>query len=69
MNGLDWQHRWATYEGKVRVVLDDTSIEYGTATGDHHTEADNPLMKVLLNGEIVWTHPRFVRPIATWETA
>ena len=62
MNDLDWQHRWATYEGEVRVVLDDTSFAYGTATGYHHTEADNPLMKVILNGENVWVHPRFVWP-------
>lgn len=62
MNNLDWRHRWATYEGEVIVVLDDASFAYGKATGDHHTEADSPLMKVILNGESAWVHPKYVWP-------
>jgi len=62
VNDLDWQHKWATYEGEVRIVLDDMSFAYGTATGDHHTESGYPLMQVIINGEAIWIHPRYVWP-------
>jgi hypothetical protein len=67
MTEMDWNYKWATYEGKVRVILDDTSVAFGTATGDHHTEADNPLMKVRLDGANIWVHPRHVRPTGEYE--
>lgn len=64
MNDLDWQHSWAIYEGEVRVILDDTSVAYGTATGDYYAGADNPLMNVRIDGANRWIHPRFVWPKA-----
>ena len=54
----DWNVYWTTYTGRVRVVLDDTSVEYGEATGQA------PGMAVALeSGKEVWTHPRYVSPV------
>lgn len=63
----DWNYKWSTYEGEVRVILDDTSVAFGTATGNHHTEADNPLMNVRLDGANIWIHPRYVWPKGEYE--
>jgi hypothetical protein len=61
----DWNVFWTTYTGRVRVVLDDTSVEYGEATGEVLAESgQEPGMAVALeSGKEVWTHPRYVFPV------
>lgn len=62
----DWIQNWSKYQGEVRVILDDTSVAYGTATGVHYTEVDNQLMHVILDGAHIWIHPRHVEPIGDY---
>ena len=62
---FDWNVYWTTYDGPVRVVLDDRSIAYGLTTGEILCEQyQEPGMGVILeSGEGVFTHPMHVWPV------
>ena len=61
----DWNVHWWHYKGLVRVILGDTSIAYGEATGEALAEQyQEPGMAVILDsGKELWTHPEHVWPI------
>ena len=61
----DWNLHWWHYKGLVRVILDDTSVAYGEATGEALAEQyQEPGMAVILDsGKELWTHPEHVRPL------
>ena len=61
----DWNVYWTSYTGRVRVVLHDTSVEYGEASGEILAEQyQAPGMEVSLDsGVTLWIHPQYVQPV------
>ena len=61
----DWNVYWTSYDGLVRVILQDTSIAFGYTTGEILSEQyQEPGMGVMLDsGKEVFMHPQYVWPV------
>ena len=59
---LAWLERWIHYTGRVRVILDDTSVAWGRCI--EVSVLPTPRMTLELEGQggRCVVHPRFVRP-------
>ena len=56
-----WNDSWKTYTGRVRIILDDTSVAYGKVTKIYPKRL---LMEILTDdGWCIEAHPQYIWPI------